>query len=191
MKDRFIVLMIVILALVLAFGTYYIFTQRSDTKLTTDNLQLTTMGTLKLTSTAFQHNEMIPSLYTCDGEDISPPLQIEGVPEEAKSLVLIMDDPDATGGRTWDHWVVFNLQPVTDNIQQGKEPDGVAGKNSWGRTGYGGPCPGSGTHRYFFKLYALDTVLDLPESSTKAEIEEAMVGHVLDKTEMIGLYKRQ
>ena len=144
---------------------------------------------MKLTSSAFQNNVQIPSEFTCDGDDLSPPLSISEVPSNAKSLVLINDDPDAPVG-TWDHWVVFNIPPSTRQIAKGTEPDGTAGKNSWGRTGYGGPCPPSGTHRYLFKLYALDTTLNLPESSTKKELERAMQGHIIGQAQLMGTYKR-
>jgi len=143
---------------------------------------------MKLTSPAFEHNQGIPSEYTCDGSDTSPELNIEDVPKNAKSLVLINDDPDAPVG-TWDHWNVFNM-PTDVKIEKGSEPAGVGGKNSWGKTGYGGPCPPSGTHRYFFKLYALDTELSLEEGASKADIEKAMEGHIIEKTELIGTYKR-
>jgi len=145
---------------------------------------------MKLTSPAFGHNSKIPHEYTCDGDDISPELNIEDVPSNAKSLVLINDDPDAPVG-TWDHWIVFNVKPDIKKINENEEPIGVAGKNSWGRTGYGGPCPPSGTHRYFFKIYALDTELNLQEGSTKQEIEKAMGGHIIEKAELIGLYERE
>jgi len=145
---------------------------------------------MKLTSTAFIHNSQIPSEFTCDGSDLSPPLSIIDVPANAKSLVLISDDPDAPVG-TWDHWIVFNIPPSTKEIAKGKESQGTPGKNSWGRTGYGGPCPPSGTHRYFFKLYALDTMLNLPEGSNKKQIEAAMQGHILARVELMGLYKRR
>ena len=144
---------------------------------------------MKLTSTAFAHNGAIPSEFTCDSSDVSPPLSIGDIPSNAKSLVLIMDDPDAPVG-TWDHWVVFNIPTTTKQIQKGTEPSGIAGKNSWGRTGYGGPCPPSGTHRYFFKLYALDIELNLPEGSTKKDLERAMQGHILAQAELMGTYKR-
>ncbi|MBS3101421.1 YbhB/YbcL family Raf kinase inhibitor-like protein [Candidatus Woesearchaeota archaeon] len=124
---------------------------------------------MKLTSPAFAHNGAVPSEFTCDSSDVSPPLTISDVPSNAKSLVLIMDDPDAPVG-TWDHWIVFNIPPSAKEIAKGTEPKGTAGKNSWGRTGYGGPCPPSGTHRYFFKLYALDTQLNLPEGSAKKDL---------------------
>lgn len=144
---------------------------------------------MKLTSPAFQDNMHIPSKYTCDGDDLSPPLSISDVPSSAKSLALVMDDPDAPVG-TWDHWVVFNISASTKDIQRGTEPKGIAGKNSWGRTGYGGPCPPSGTHRYFFKLYALDTMLDVPEGSTKKDVEKAMQGHIVAQAQLMGKYKR-
>ena len=144
---------------------------------------------LKLTSSAFSHNGGIPSEYTCDGSDVSPQLIIDDVPANAKSLALIVDDPDAPVG-TWDHWVVFNIPPNTKEITKGAEPKGAAGKNSWGRFGYGGPCPPSGTHRYFFKLYALDIMLDLPQGATKKELEKAMDEHIIAKAELIGTYKR-
>ncbi|MEK6984319.1 MAG: YbhB/YbcL family Raf kinase inhibitor-like protein [Nanoarchaeota archaeon] len=144
---------------------------------------------MKLTSPAFVHNGAIPFEYTCDGADLSPPLVISDVPSNAKSLVLISDDPDAPVG-TWDHWVVFNILTSTKQIAKGTEPKGTAGKNSWGRTGYGGPCPPSGTHRYFFMIHALDITLNLPEGSTKKQIETAMQGHILAKAELMGMYKR-
>ena len=145
---------------------------------------------MNLTSPAFQHNGNIPSEFTCDGSDLSPPLSISDVPANAKSLVLICDDPDAPVG-TWDHWVVFNIPSSAKEISKGTEPQGTPGKNSWGRTGYGGPCPPSGTHRYFFKLYALDIILNLPAGSTKKQIEAAMQNHILAKAELVGLYKRR
>ena len=148
---------------------------------------------MKLTSPVFEHNGMMPPEYTCDGSDLSPELNIEDIPSDAKSLVLINDDPDASGapGGIWDHWIVFNIPVSVTKIEKNTEPEGAGGKNSWGRTGYGGPCPPSGTHRYFFKLYALDTKLSLEEGASKQEIESAMEGHVLEKTELIGLYKKQ
>lgn len=144
---------------------------------------------MKILSPLFPNNGDIPSEFTCDGSDLSPPLSISDVPSNAKSLVLICDDPDAPVG-TWDHWVVFDIPVPTKEIPKGTEPQGTPGKNSWDRTGYGGPCPPSGIHRYFFKLYALDTILNLPEGSTKKQIEAAMQGHILAKAELVGLYKR-
>ncbi len=145
---------------------------------------------MKLSSPDFKHSTMMPSELTCDGDGTSPELNIMDVPKNAKSLVLINDDPDAPVG-VWDHWIVFNIPPTTNKISKGEEPAGIGGKNSWGRTGYGGPCPPSGVHRYFFKLYALDTMLTLKEKASKKEIEAAMQGHIIAKTEIIGTYKRQ
>jgi len=148
------------------------------------------MGTLKLTSSAFQNNGMIPSKYTCDGEDVNPPLEISGVPSNAKSLLLIVDDPDAPMG-TWDHWVMWNI-PIVTKIDEDNVPAGaVQGNNSGGANSYQGPCPPSGTHRYMFKLYALDTSLNLSSNSKKADVENAMKGHVLDQTVLVGLYKKK
>jgi len=150
---------------------------------------------MKLTSSAFEHNGAIPSEYTCDGSDTSPELDIEDVPENTKSLALINDDPDVPKeirpDGLWVHWVVWNIPPDTNNIPKGTEPSGVAGNSNFGKTGYGGPCPPSGTHRYFFKLYALDTELSLQEGSTKDDVEKAMKGHIIEKTELIGTYQRQ
>lgn len=142
---------------------------------------------MKITSPEFNHNTKIPQKYTCDGDDISPPLSITDVPSNAKTLALINDDPDAPMG-TWDHWIMYNI-PVSSKIAEDSAP-GTQGRNSWGRNDYGGPCPPSGTHRYFFKLYALDIELDLLEGADKGTVEKAMEGHIIEKTELIGLYER-
>ncbi|MCA1959231.1 MAG: YbhB/YbcL family Raf kinase inhibitor-like protein [Desulfomonile sp.] len=151
-----------------------------------------------VTSPAFGDGEMIPKKYTCDGEDLSPPLQFSGVPAGAKSLVLICDDPDAPVG-TWTHWVLFNLPPDTKMISEkipasATLPNGaIHGHNSWGgrKIGYGGPCPPSGMHRYYFKVYALDVKLDLPSGTTKKHLAKAMKGHIIGQGELMGTYKRQ
>lgn len=149
------------------------------------------MGTLTISSTAFRHNGMVPAKYTCDGTDVSPPLAIEGVPENATSLALIVDDPDAPAG-TWVHWVVWNIDPKTKEIAEGSVPKGVKqGMNDFRKRDYGGPCPPSGTHRYFFKLYALDTLLSLGTGAEKADLERSMHGHLLARAEIIGLYRRR
>ena len=145
--------------------------------------------TMKIISPAFKEAGMIPAEYTCTGDDISPELNIEGVPANAKSLALICDDPDAPMG-TWDHWVVFNIPASATKIAKATEPQGTAGKNSWGKTGYGGPCPPSGVHRYFFKAYALDIMLDLPSGSNKKAVESAMKGHVVAQTQLMGKYQK-
>jgi len=144
---------------------------------------------MKISSSAFADGKSIPSKYTCDGADTSPPLSIEGVPPGAKSLALIMDDPDAPGG-TFDHWIVWNIDPKTTAIAEGQSPKGIAGRNGFGKDGYGGPCPPSGEHRYYFKLYALDMTLNLPPSSKKADLEKAMKGHTLADGQMMGRYRR-
>ncbi|MBI2613366.1 MAG: YbhB/YbcL family Raf kinase inhibitor-like protein [Candidatus Levybacteria bacterium] len=143
---------------------------------------------MKIVSSAFENNAKIPAKYTCDGENINPPLSFFDVPRDAKSLVLIMDDPDAPS-KTWVHWVVYNIDPKTKEILENSVPKGaVLGITDFGKPGYGGPCPPSGVHRYFFKLYALDSLLDLPQESTKTQIGEVMQGHIIDKTQLIGLY---
>ena len=146
------------------------------------------MEELKVTSPVFNHKGPIPRKYTCDGTDVNPPLKIEGLPEGTESLVLIVDDPDAPMG-TWDHWVVWNIPPVSE-IEEDSVP-GVEGLNDFRRHSYGGPCPPSGTHRYFFKVYALDTELDLSKGSRKKDVERAMKGHMLSRGEIVGLYSRR
>lgn len=144
-----------------------------------------------LKSIAFEGGKEIPQKYTCDGENIIPPFAISEVPDETKSLVLIMDDPDSYTG-IWHHWVLWNISPDTKEIKEGKVPDGAEeGENSFHQNGYGGPCPKEGSHRYFFHLYALDTTLDIPHDTTKEELETEIVGHVIDKAEIFGTYKRE
>lgn len=144
---------------------------------------------MKLTSQAFQGGSKIPSTYTCDGKDAIPPLQITDVPINAKSLALVVDDPDAPVGM-WDHWVLWNIDPKTTEVKENQPPKAVYGKNSWKRTSWGGPCPPDREHRYFFKLYALDALLNLPEGSAKKELENAMKGHVVAQAELVGRYER-
>ncbi len=146
-------------------------------------------GSMKLSSPAFSENGKIPKQYTCDGENGSPPLAIADVPQGAVSLALIADDPDAPAG-TWAHWVAWNIDPGTREIKAGVPPTGaVQGVNSFGKSGYGGPCPPSGSHRYFFKLYALDTALALDPKAKKADLEKAMKGHVLGEAQAMGRYR--
>ncbi len=149
---------------------------------------------MNITSSAFSSEELIPPKYTCDGENISPPLSWSHAPKSTRSFVLICDDPDAPMG-TWDHWILFNI-PVEiaafpENISVSELSGIKSGRNSWGRNGYGGPCPPSGTHRYFFKLYALDSMLSVQEGSSKKEIENAMDGHILAEAVLMGRYKRK
>lgn len=152
---------------------------------------------LILKSAAFVHKGEIPSKYTCQGRDIAPPLEWDGVPENTRSLVLIVDDPDAPDPKapkmTWVHWVVYNIPPDTSGLPEGATsgdlpPGSKDGLNDWKRTGYGGPCPPIGRHRYFHKLYALDTVLEGMDKPTKAEVEAAMKGHIIAQAELVGTY---
>ena len=154
---------------------------------------------LTLKSSAFPHNGAIPRRYTCQGEDVSVPLTWSGAPPATKSFVLIVDDPDAPDPKaprmTWVHWVLYNLPPTAmalqEGIRTGELPKGtLEGLNDWKRTGYGGPCPPIGRHRYFHKLYALDTLLPAMESPAKADLEQAMKGHLLEKAELIGTYQK-
>lgn len=145
-------------------------------------------NTLKVTSSAFENGSLIPSRYTCDGENINPDLEISGVPQEAKSLVLIVDDPDAPMG-TFSHWLVWNISPSVGKIAENSMPeDAVVGRNDFGENSYGGPCPPSGEHRYFFKVYTLDTVLELDPSVGRKELLRAIDGHILAKGELMGRY---
>lgn len=143
---------------------------------------------LKISSPAFKDGASIPSKYTGEGQDVNPPLTIENVPSGAKSLVLIVDDPDAPA-KVWVHWVVFDIAPTVKTIDENSIP-GKQGYNDFRRNDWGGPYPPSGTHRYYFKLYALDKTLGLKEGSDKTAVEKAMEGHILDKAETMGLYKR-
>lgn len=149
------------------------------------------MLTLSLTSAAFEHNGKIPAKFTCEGEDLNPPLEISQAPEGTVSFALVVDDPDAPRGN-WDHWLIWNIPADQTVIEEGAMPEGtLAGANDFGRTSYGGPCPpAGGAHRYFFKLYALDALLNLKEGATKQQLEDAMEGHVIGKAELIGLFER-
>jgi len=155
-----------------------------------------TMG-LSITSDAFRAGAEIPAKFTCDGADVAPPLAVDGVPEGARSLALIVDDPDAPDPaapkRVWVHWVLYDLAPAAVRLPEGSgdpPPGARAGTNDWGRTGYGGPCPPIGRHRYFFKLYALDTPLGDLKAPTKAKLLKAMEGHVVAQAELMGTYQR-
>lgn len=150
---------------------------------------------MKLTSPVFEHLAFMPSAYTCDGQNISPCMEWTELPKGAQSLALIMDDPDATSG-VWVHWVIFNIPPSTNALKEDFPKERVfqngtrQGVNSSGRIGYTGPCPPSGTHRYIFKLYALDDKLELDAGSTKNDLLTSMLDHILEETQLIGLYQR-
>lgn len=144
---------------------------------------------MKLTSPAFTEGATIPKKYTCDGGDVIPPLVFSDVPHDAKTLALVVDDPDAPVG-VWDHWVMWNIPAATPGVVEGQTPVGAVGRNSWKKNSWGGPCPPDREHRYFFKLYALDTVLELGREATKADLERAMEGHVLAADELMARYDR-
>jgi Raf kinase inhibitor-like YbhB/YbcL family protein len=149
---------------------------------------------MKLESSAFKDGESIPAKYTCDGDNISPPLLISDVPTEAKTITLIMDDPDVPksirSDGVWDHWIVWNLPAGIERINEGERLPGVYGTTTSGRLEYGGPCPPDREHRYFFRLYALDSELTIKEGSDKKNLLDTMEGHVLDRAELMGIYKR-
>ena len=154
---------------------------------------------LTLRSSAYANGDSIPDRFTCTGEDISPPLEWSGVPEGTRSLVLILDDPDAPDPKaprmTWVHWVLFNIPPEVTGLSEdatrgGLPPGAIQGLNDWNKAGYGGPCPPIGRHRYVHKLYALDTLLEGLESPKKAEIETAMQGHILEETKLVATYQQ-
>lgn len=145
---------------------------------------------MRITSSAFSDGSNIPVRYTCDGEDINPPLEIHDVPANAKALVLIVDDPDAPGG-TWVHWTVWGIDPTTKTIAENSVPSGaLQGITSSGDQGYGGPCPPDREHRYFFKLYALDMNIHLPSATTADQLEAAIVGHSIAQAKLMGRYTR-
>jgi len=150
---------------------------------------------MKLSSLAFNDGDMIPNKYTCDGADISPPLEWGLVPEDSKSIALICDDPDAPVG-TWVHWVYYDIPAGTnglsENITPQEKPDngGKQGTNDFRKIGYGGPCPPGGTHRYYFKIYALDTILNLPAGADKKQLLKEMEGHIIGQAQLMGKYKR-
>jgi hypothetical protein len=150
---------------------------------------------MKLTSPDFAPGGLIPARFTCDGEGINPELNIQDVPLYAVSLVLLMEDPDVPPNvrkdQMWDHWVVFNIPPRTSRIPHNTQPAGIIGRNTSGEPAYQGPCPPDRRHRYFFKLYALDTLLPLSTGATKTEVVRALQGHILASDELIGLYERQ
>lgn len=146
---------------------------------------------MELRSPKFRNGNPIPPQYTCDGIDINPPLTITGIPEGTRSLALIVDDPDAPMG-TWVHWVVWNIPPDIEMIKEDFVMEGIVeGVTSFGKSGWGGPCPPGGTHRYYFRLFALDTMLDLPGTASRSQLEKAMGDHIIKQTELFGTYTRE
>ncbi len=144
---------------------------------------------MKLESPDFGNNESIPLEYSCDGDEVSPPLSFHDIPAKAKSLALIMDDPDASKG-PWIHWLIWDIPADKTMLSKGEKIPYPQGKNSAGIMGYGGPCPPQGTHRYFFRLYALDTILSLEKGSNRKQLEAAMTGHIIEEAQLIGTYTR-
>ncbi len=176
---------LVVLAAAIIFLLILKTAHRSSYSLTYESMP----STLDITSSAFAPQAALPAKYTCDAENVNPPLRFGSIPAEAKSLVLIVDDPDAPSG-TWDHWIMFDIPPQTREIGENSPIQGSHGKGSAGSLTYEGPCPPSGTHRYVFSLYALDSVLGLPEGSSKKAIQNAMEGHILARGELVGVYSR-
>lgn len=156
---------------------------------TSQAANITKQNNMEITSPQFGDNQNIPKDYTCDGQDINPPLEFNNLPQNTQSLALIMDDPDAT--TTWVHWLLWNIDPSVNSISENSVPSGaVQGKTSSGQNAYGGPCPPSGIHHYHFTLYALDAKLDLPTYSQKADLEKAMADYIIAQAELVGLYSR-
>lgn len=180
-------ILIAIFLLILVTLLVFYFSQRSGkTSIIKENLS----GNMKLLSSVFENNQSIPPKYTCDGENVNPPLEIKEMPEGAETLVLIVDDPDAPGG-TFVHWIVWNIPPSISLIKENSAPEGaIQGINDFGKNSYSGPCPPSGTHHYHFKLYALDQSLVLDSAARKEDLEKAMETHILEQAELIGLYQR-
>lgn len=187
MKKALTSIIIFLVIVVLVFVIFKTTIQEKPNSLTINNALPKHMI---LSSNAFANNANMPAKYTCDGENVNPSLAIKEVPAETKSLILIMDDPDAPMG-AWLHWTVWNIDPATTEIAESSVPPGATeGTTDFGHPGYGGPCPPSGTHRYFFKLYALDTEINLPTGAKLKELEQAMAGHIIDQAELIGLYQK-
>ncbi|MFH2018883.1 MAG: YbhB/YbcL family Raf kinase inhibitor-like protein [bacterium] len=194
MTQRQIYFIIAILTAITLLIGIFVFLNEKSSKRSTEQLTIPNekiiMQNMKIENVIFKNNDYIPTKFTCDGLNINPSLKISEVPAETKSMALVMDDPDAQAG-TWVHWVMWNIDPATVEISENSVPAGaVQGTTDFGNTKYGGPCPPSGTHRYFFRLYALDTKLTLPPSTMKQDLENAMQGHVIGQAEMLGLYGR-
>ncbi len=187
-----ILTVIAVIGVLLILGAFMVYAYISYIVYTKLPAQSNTNTSMILTSSAFASNESIPKEFTCDGQDISPELFIHDVPPEAKSLTLIMDDPDAPMG-TFTHWLIWNINPKINAIKEGggKPPGSVEGKNSAGKIGYIGPCPPSGTHHYHFKLYALRDKPNLPSGATKQELENVIKNSLIAETELIGTYNRK
>jgi Raf kinase inhibitor-like YbhB/YbcL family protein len=187
MKKVLSIVIIIIALVLISFGVYfYLLSSKSNKIANTASYKAKTMLIIK--SPAFQNSSKIPQKFTCDGDSINPPLEISGVPKNTKSLALIVEDPDAPRG-TWVHWVKWNISPITAFIKEGENP-GVSGSGTSGKLEYEGPCPPSGTHRYIFRVCALDEMLNLPKGSDAQTLRKNMEGHIIAEGELIGLYGR-
>jgi len=192
-------LIIAAIIIIAGVGAYFAFKdfgkkktpQPSFENITASPNQTNNNTNMQISSPAFQAQQNIPVKYTCDGQNINPPLTFENVPSQAQGLVLIVDDPDAPAG-TWTHWTLWNIDPEIAGLDENSVPaDAIQGKTSFGKPGWGGPCPPSGTHRYFFKLFALDSTIDLSADAQVGDLQKAMQGHVVDSTELMGFYSRK
>jgi Raf kinase inhibitor-like YbhB/YbcL family protein len=183
---------VILISILFGATGFYVFERISQYKNTASavNSQINFMEKLKITSSAFENGQPIPKKYSCDGEGISPPIYISGVRADAKSLALVVDDPDAKIAGGFTHWLKFNVPPANVRASEGADIGGIDGKNSSGEIGYVSPCPPSGSHRYFFKVYALDVELELLSGASKTDIEKAMEGHILDAAELMGTYSK-
>ncbi len=187
MNKLLLVVLIIVVILLGGFWSWQHQIKPDSQKQKQNNITSTTM---QITSPAFTDQQSIPNKFTCDGDNINPPLEFKDMPAAAKSLALIVDDPDAPVG-TWTHWTLWNIGPTTHVLSENSVPEGaIQGKTSSGQNVFGGPCPPTGTHHYFFKLYALDNKLDLPSYSTVDKLTEAMQGHIIEEAQLVGLYSR-
>jgi len=188
MKKISIIIAVVVVLIIVFYGFAQYTTFRDG--LYTDQVIKTSM---QITSSQFEYNTSMPEKYSCEGESVSPHLEFSDIPEEAKSLALIVHDPDAIkpAGRIWDHWIIWNIDPDTKEFREGVKPDGVFGLNTSGHLNFVPACPPDAEHRYIFTLYALDTNLDLEEGADRAQLEQAMEGHIIEKAELIGLYNKK
>lgn len=185
MKNKFII-PAVLLFIVFAAAAWLVINRPAKPK----EEKVEVNNSLTVTSQAFENGKTIPSKYTCDSENVNPPINIVGVTNNVKSLVLIMEDPDSPG-KVWNHWLIWNINPASINIPENNVPSGaVQGKNDFGQNKYGGPCPFMGTHRYFFKVYALDTTLNLTEGASRSELDQAISSHIIATGELMGTYKK-
>jgi Raf kinase inhibitor-like YbhB/YbcL family protein len=186
-------LLFILLVIIIAVGSFFRYQENMKQPLKSSQVLTNNQSkNMKISSPAFENNGDIPPKYTCDQEGASLPIEFSGVPAEAKSLALIMEDPDAPMAGGFVHWVIFNMNPKTSEIRENMKPEsGIEGTGSSGKNGYIPPCPPSGAHHYHFKLYALDSELNLNESAKREDVEKAMEEHIIDRAEIIGLYKRQ